>query len=42
MTTLDDVQWQLVDVDAGSPRHKGSMAEIEPGQNGTDLSGQFT
>ncbi len=31
MATLDDVQRQLVDVDAGSARHKESVAEIEPG-----------
>ncbi len=31
MATLDDVQRQVVDVDAGSPRHKESIAEIEPG-----------
>ncbi len=31
MATLDDVQRQVVDVDAGSPRHKESIAEIETG-----------
>ncbi len=31
MATLDDVQRQVVDVDAGSPRQKEGIAEIEPG-----------
>ncbi|MCP4391402.1 MAG: hypothetical protein GY802_24125 [Gammaproteobacteria bacterium] len=31
MATLDDVPRQTVDVDAGSPRHRESMAEIEHG-----------
>jgi hypothetical protein len=38
VATLHDVQRYTVDMDARTPGHAGSLAEIDPGPNGANFS----